>query len=315
MLTPNVSYLCAGVTSSQTQTLPNITAMSEIKDKLAEFGELLKIEHSLFALPFAFMGAFLAAGGLPNLWTCGLVALAMFFARTAGMSFNRVLDAKIDRENPRTSDRAVAAGRVSALSVWSLAIGSLVGLSFVAYLLNPLAFALSPLCHLLLFGYSLMKRFTWGCHIFLGLVEAFAPLGGWIAVKGTCNEATPFWLACATITWIGGMDIVYATQDAEYDRSKGLHSIPARFGLVKSFYLARALHVVTMLLLIGAGMSYGAGWGYGLGCVVVAGLFIYQHSLVSPHRNERLNFAFFGVNSWIAFVLMLSTLLETSGLL
>ena len=288
--------------------------MSNIKDKFAEFGELLKLEHSLFALPFAFMGAILAASGWPSLRTCALVALSMFFARTAGMSFNRVLDADIDRDNPRTSDRAVAAGRVSAKSVWILALSSLLGLSTCAYFLNPLAFELSPLCHILLFGYSLMKRFTWGCHLFLGVVEAFAPLGGWIAVKGTCNEATPYWLAAATITWIAGMDIVYATQDLDVDRRKGLHSIPAHFGLEKSFWLARSLHVLTMFLLIGAGYSYNTGWAYGLGLCAVAGLFIYQHSLVSPQQAERLNFAFFGVNSWIAFILMLATILETSSL-
>ena len=300
--------------TSQSHAPPNITAMANVKNKLAEFGELLKIEHSLFALPFAFMGAILAASGWPDLRTALIIALAMFFARTAGMSFNRVLDAAIDRDNPRTSERAVAAGRVSAKSVWLLALACLIGLSFCAWLLNPLAFMLSPLCHALLFGYSLMKRFTWGCHIFLGLVEAFAPLGGWIAVRGTCSEPTPYWLGAATITWIAGMDIVYATQDVEVDRRKSLHSIPARFGLEKSFLLARGLHILTMLLLLGAGFSYGAGWAYHVGMLLVAGLFIYQHSLVSAQNVQRLNFAFFGVNSWIAFILMLFTFLETCEL-
>ena len=287
--------------------------MSTLRHKLQEFGELLKIEHSLFALPFAFMGAFLAADGLPDMRTSLLIALAMIFARTAGMSFNRVLDADIDRENPRTSDRAVAAGRVSKASVWALAIGCLAGLSFVAWLLNDLAFYLSPLCHLMLFAYSLMKRFTWGCHIFLGLVEAFAPLGGWIAVRGTCDTATPYLLGLATVTWIGGMDIVYATQDSDYDRDRGLHSIPSRFGLQKSFMLAKALHLITVALLMGAGFSYEAGMAYWVGLALVAGLFVYQHSLVSVDHREKLNFAFFGVNSWIAFTLMMATLLETKA--
>jgi 4-hydroxybenzoate polyprenyltransferase len=285
--------------------------MSTPRKTLAEFSELLKIEHSLFALPFAFMGAFLAADGLPSLRTAILIALAMIFARTAGMSFNRVLDANIDHDNPRTAERAVAAGRVSKSSVWTLAILCLLGLSGVAYALNPLAFYLSPICHLMLFGYSLMKRFTWGCHIFLGFVEAFAPIGGWIAVLGTCDTATPYLLGLATVTWIGGMDIVYATQDANYDKERGLHSIPARFGIAKSFFLARVLHLITMLLLAAAGFSYGVGWSYWIGLSVVGGLFIYQHQLVSAKNQEKLNMAFFGVNSYIAFAIMITTLVET----
>jgi 4-hydroxybenzoate polyprenyltransferase len=287
--------------------------MSALRHKLQEFGEILKLEHSLFALPFAFMGAFLAADGLPGLRVGFLIALAMIFARTAGMSFNRVLDADIDRENPRTSERAVAAGRVSKISVWALAIGCLAGLSLCAWLLNPLAFYLSPICHLMLFAYSLMKRITWGCHIFLGLVEAFAPIGGWIAVKGTCDTATPYLLGLATVTWIGGMDIVYATQDADYDRERGLYSIPSRFGLHKSFIMAKALHLITVILLLGAGFSYHAGLSYWIGLVLVSGLFVYQHSLISVDKNEKLNFAFFGVNSWIAFTLMMATLFETKA--
>jgi 4-hydroxybenzoate polyprenyltransferase len=285
--------------------------MTNLSIKLKEFPELLKLEHSLFALPFAFMAAFLAADGFPDLVTCIWIALAMIFARTAGMSFNRVLDAKIDRDNPRTADRAVAAGRVSKTSVWALAIFCLLGLSAVAYALNPLAFMLSPICHIMLIAYSLMKRFTWGCHLFLGLVEAFAPIGGWIAVKGSCDEPTPYLLGAATVVWIAGMDIVYATQDADYDRERGLHSIPSVFGSEKSFFLARACHVLTMVLLIACGLSYGVSIVYWLGLGVVAALFVYQHSLVNPKARERLNFAFFGVNSYIALALMLTTLAET----
>lgn len=285
--------------------------MADFKEKCAEFGELLKLEHSLFALPFAFIGTFMAADGFPSLKVTLLVVLCMVFARTAGMSFNRVLDANIDRDNPRTADRAVAAGRVSKLSVWALALLCLAGLSLCAYFLNPLAFYLSPLCHLMLFAYSLMKRFTWACHVFLGLVEAFAPIGGWIAVTGTCDEWTPVLLGIATTTWIAGMDIVYATQDADYDRERGLHSIPAKFGLKKSFHWARLLHVITLVLLVLAGMSHGTAWPYAVGLVVVAWLFSYQHRLVSPEKTEKLNFAFFGVNSWIAVTLMVATYLDT----
>ncbi|MBF0196550.1 MAG: UbiA family prenyltransferase [Planctomycetes bacterium] len=290
--------------------------MSGYQQHFKEFSELLKIEHSLFALPFAFIGAFMAMDGLgpneaPTLITMLLIIGAMFFARTAGMSFNRVLDAKIDKHNPRTADRAIPAGRISPLLVWAVGIGSLCGLSLCALGLNPLAFYLSPLCHILLFTYSLTKRFTWGCHLFLGLVEAFAPIGGWIAIKGSCHQAEPYLLGLATIFWIGGMDVVYATQDADYDKGKGLHSIPSRFGLRKSFLLARAFHLLTVCLLVATAYFANTGLWFYSGCIVVSALFVYQHSLVSPERREKLNFAFFGVNSWIALTLMLASFMET----
>jgi 4-hydroxybenzoate polyprenyltransferase len=287
--------------------------MSALKNKISEFSELLKLEHSLFALPFAFMGAILAAEGLPSIKQVILISLAMVFARTAGMSFNRVLDSKIDADNPRTKDRAVPAGRVSKISVWLLAFASLAGLSISAYFLNPLALILSPICHIVLFSYSLMKRFTWGCHFFLGFVEAFAPIGGWIAIKGTCDEWTPYFLGAATIFWIAGMDVVYATQDSTYDKNKGLHSIPSKFGDKTSFYIARVCHIITVALICGAGWSVQAGVYYWIGVIIVAVLFIYQHSLVSASKREKLNFAFFGVNSWIAATLMFATIFETKA--
>lgn len=279
--------------------------------QLHELPELLKLEHSLLALPFAFIGAFLAARGLPDPGTCLLIAAAMICARTAGMSFNRVLDADIDALNPRTRDRAVPAGRVSRTAVWALGFLCLAGLSTCAWFLGPLCFKLSFLCHVLLIGYSLTKRFTWGCHLFLGLVEAFAPIGGWIAVSGEADHPTPWLLGLATITWIAGLDIVYATQDEDYDRDKRLHSIPARFGTRASFMLSRLCHMLTVLLLGAAGWFYAAGVAYWTGLAAVSLLFIYQHSLVSPSRQERLNFAFFGVNTWISLTLMATTLIET----
>jgi len=285
--------------------------MSKLREKIRLFAEMIKIEHSLFALPFAFMGALLAAEGLPSLKACVLISLCMVFARTAGMTFNRLLDAEIDRANPRTKDRAIPAGTIKKTHAWTLAILCSLGLSFCAWLLNPLAFYLSPLCHVMLFGYSLTKRFTWGCHLFLGAVEAFAPIGGWIAIKGNLDQATPLYLGLATVFWIAGLDIVYATQDAEFDQQRKLFSIPSKFGLVKSFWIARLFHFITTLLIVAAGLSYHAGLAYWIGTTLVALLFIYQHSLVSPQKSEHLNFAFFGVNSWISFVLMLTTLAET----
>lgn len=284
--------------------------MSKLREKWSEFVELLKLEHSLFALPFALVGTFMAAGGLPSFRVFILVVLCMVCARTAGMAFNRVLDARYDRDNPRTADRAVAAGRVSAFSVWTLGWVSLAGLSFFAYLLNDLAFYLSFFCHIILVAYSLMKRFTWFCHIFLGFVEAFAPMGGWIAVTGSLAHPTPWLLGLATLLWIGGMDVVYATQDADFDRERGLHSIPSRFGKERSFSIARFLHLLTFITLALVGYLHGSGWVYGVGLVLVGGLFIYQHILVSPTRSERLDFAFFNINVRISALVMGMALLD-----
>lgn len=284
--------------------------MEKLRHKLREFSELLKLEHSLFALPFAFVAVFMAAKGLPDIRTTLLVIACMICARTAGMSFNRVLDAKFDAENPRTSDRAVAAGRISKFSVTLLGISCLIGLSFFAWLLNDLAFYLSPLCHILLIAYSLCKRFTWACHIVLGVVEAFAPIGGWIAVTGDLSHPTPWLLGLATILWFTGMDIVYATQDAEYDKGRGLHSIPARFGLKGSLLIARSCHVFTMVLLALAGWAHEAGTVYAIGWCIVGLLFISQHRLVRIDTQEKLNFAFFNLNVWVSVALMASALAD-----
>jgi len=292
--------------------LPIIRTMDTIRHKLSEFSELLKLEHSLFALPFAFVAVFLAAGGLPDLKTTLLVVACMVCARTAGMSFNRVLDAKYDIDNPRTAERAVAAGRVSKSSVTLLGIICLGGLSFFAWLLNDLAFYLSPICHLLLIGYSLTKRFTWACHIVLGLVEAFAPIGGWIAVTGHLNHPTPWLLGLATVLWFTGMDIVYATQDADFDKGRGLHSIPARFGLKGSLLIARTSHILTMGLLAWAGYTHGAGVIFAIGLCIVAALFFAQHRLVRADNRTKLDFAFFNLNVWVSVALMVSALADVS---
>jgi len=284
--------------------------METLRHKLREFSELLKLEHSLFALPFAFVAVFFAAGGLPDSRTTLLVIACMVCARTAGMSFNRVLDAKFDLDNPRTANRAVATGRVSKTSVTLLGIVCLAGLSFFAWLLNDLAFYLSPLCHLLLVGYSLTKRFTWACHATLGLVEAFAPIGGWIAVTGNLNHPTPWLLGLATILWFTGMDVIYATQDADFDKRRGLHSIPSRFGLRNSLWISRICHLLTMVLLAWAGWAQGASWVYALGLGLVAALFVAQHRLVRFDDRAHLDFAFFNLNVWVSVALMLSALAD-----
>lgn len=285
----------------------------KMRSFLSEWSELLKLEHSLLALPFAFTATVFALGWedrAPRATEIFLVVVAMVAARTAGMCFNRVLDADFDKENARTRERAIAAGRVSPFGVWALGVGSLTLLSLAAYFLNPLAFYLSFLCHILLFSYSLTKRFTWGCHFFLGVVEAFAPLGGWIAITGSLNHLGPWALAGGTITWFAGLDIVYATQDTEFDKDAGLYSVPAIFGEKIAFYLARACHFCTLCFLFLAGLSFNVSFVYWSGLGLVAGLFIYQHLLVGPNKKERLNLAFFGVNTWISFALFIAVLID-----
>jgi len=277
---------------------------------LSEFPELIKLEHSFFALPFAFLGVLMAAGGLPGLEQVFWVVICMFAARTAGMSFNRVLDAKIDAANPRTWDRAVASGRVARIQVWALALMCLALLSFGAWMLNPLAFELSFLCHILLFTYSLMKRVTWLCHYFLGVVEAFAPLGGWIAVTGSVESLCPVWLALATLLWFGGMDIIYALQDMNHDKEHGIFSIPAKFGSAKARLLAGFSHLLVIVFLGLAGFSADLGWTYAIALLLSGILFLSQHLLAAKGDNPSIGKAFFDTNVGISIVMMAGTGLD-----
>ncbi|MBF0244206.1 MAG: UbiA family prenyltransferase [Planctomycetes bacterium] len=280
------------------------------KNRFAGLAELLELRHSLLALPFAFSAVFMASGGLPGPRVALLVVVAMVAARTAGMSFNRVLDAEFDAKNPRTAGRAVASGHVRPATVWLLGFASLALLVASAWMLNPLAFALSPLCCLLLFGYSLCKRFTAASHFVLGLVEAFAPMGGWIAVRAEATSAVPWLLGAATLFWIAGLDIVYATQDREFDRRSGLHSLPAAIGIRASLILSRLLHLLTVLLLFGAGLVHGSGIAYHLGVLVAAAVFLGQHRLVSPEEGRSFHPDFFRLNSLVALAVMAGALAD-----
>lgn len=281
-----------------------------IKNKLNLISELLILKQTIFALPFAYIGVLLAGFGdnqdyhFPswNIWV--LVTLAMIGARTAGMSFNRIIDRKIDRENPRTKNRILAEGRMKVSTVWCLAFASLGLLVLSAYLLNPLCFYLSPLAAILLFGYSYCKRFTWFSHFVLGIVEAFAPIGGWFAVTGEFNWI-PLVLGALIIFWMVGLDVIYACQDYQHDKKVGLYSIPSRFGLFRALWIAKIAHLACMICIIATGLVLPLGILFWIGVVIVGGLFIYEHSLVSPEDLSKVPIAFFKVNSWIAVLLAL----------
>lgn len=277
--------------------------------RLALFFELVRFEQTLFALPFAYAGMLLAARGVPALSICGWVTLAMFGARTAGMAANRLIDWRIDAINPRTAGRHLPAGLVAARSVVLLLLGSLGLLALAAQQLNPLCYQLWPLAAALLLGYSYSKRFTWLCHLWLGVVQACAPIGGWLAVRGQFAD-TPLWLGLVIFTWVAGFDVLYACQDFDHDRKVGLFSVPARFGIATAFRISEALHGVAWLALWQVGATAGLGAVYGLGCCFIGILLYYQHRLLRPTDLSQMQKAFFQANVGISLTLLLSLFWE-----
>jgi len=280
-----------------------------VYDFFKKFVDLVRFEQTLFALPFAYMGMITAAKKIPDFSLWIWITLAMFGARTAGMSLNRLIDADLDRKNPRTAGRLLPAGRVKKSTVWLIAIFSLALLVFSAWKLNPLCFKLSPLALFLLWIYSYFKRFTWATHLALGVVEASAPIGGWFAVTGKI-EVPPFLLGTAIIFWMAGLDIIYACQDYDFDKIEGVHSVPARFGLEGALTFSAACHLITVILLFFFGKMVNLQIFYDMGLLIVTCLFFYEHSLVNPKDLKNVNKAFFNVNSWIAVVIMVFTFME-----
>ncbi|MBV8202130.1 MAG: UbiA family prenyltransferase, partial [Acidobacteria bacterium] len=264
---------------------------------------MIKFEHTLFALPFAFMGMLLAAGGWPPWRTVGWIVAAMVGARSAAMGWNRLVDRRIDAANPRTAGRALPAGLVTPAFVAAFVAASAALLVVAAWRLNPLALALSPVALGVLLLYSYTKRFTWASHLVLGLALAGAPLGAWIAVRGDLG-VPPLVLGGAVLLWVAGFDVLYALQDLDFDRRTGLHSVPARFGVRGALWLSALLHAAMLALLAwlpaaaGAvrpgspalGAAYWVGWA---GCLA---LISYQHAVVRPNDLSRLDAAFFQAN-------------------
>lgn len=278
-------------------------------NRLGLLGELVKFEHTIFALPFAYAGAFLGARGMPTWTELILITLAMVGARTSAMGFNRLIDKQIDAKNPRTKDRPLAKGAVSDFSVLSLSIGGLILLGVSAWLLNPVAALFLPLVIPILVIYPYTKRFTWLCHYWLGLAQFFAPFGGWIAVTGQV-ELGAIILGLVVGLWIAGFDIIYATQDFEFDRQEKLHSVPANFGLERALNLARLTHVVVIFLLVVFHVGNNMGLAFLIGIIIAALMLIYEHSLVSAEDLSRVNVAFFNVNAMISIVLFVAVVLD-----
>jgi 4-hydroxybenzoate polyprenyltransferase len=273
------------------------------------FFELVKFEHTIFAIPFAYLGMILAVKGIPILSIWLWVTLAMVGARTAAMALNRVIDEKIDVKNPRTAMRPLPQKRIRRWQVGLIAISSIILLLISAAKLNLLCLWLSPLAVVLLVTYSYTKRFTWLSHFALGLVEAAAPIGGWLAVSGRF-EFAPFIIGVAVIFWLAGFDIIYAIQDIEFDKQEGLYSIPVKFGLTKGLVISAILHLFTIILLFYTGIYLHLGLWYWIGILLTSGLLIYEHAIITPKDLSRLNQAFFTMNGWVSVVLFGTTLLN-----
>ena len=271
---------------------------------------LVKFEHTVFALPFAFVGAILSIGEVPSAATLGWVTLAMVGARSLAMALNRLIDAEIDARNPRTAAREIPAG----LLVRGPGAGLLRGwrwrvFLFATWQLDPVVRWLWPIPVLAFVLYPYTKRFTWLCHLALGLSTGLAPLGAWLAVSGDADLA-PFLLWFAVALWIGGFDVIYATGDVDFDRREGLYSLPARFGIGPALMVTRICHLLAVCLLIAVGVSLGLGPAYYLGLAVVAALLGYENSIVHPDDLSRVNVAFFTLNGVISVVFLAGVLAD-----
>ena len=264
---------------------------------------MIKFEHTVFALPFAIMSAFIASGGVPPLPKLGWILVAMVGARSCAMAFNRLADAEIDGENPRTAMRAIPAGLITKAAVWVFTLVSAALLVIAAWRLNPLAFALSPVALAVIMLYSYTKRFTSLSHFWLGLALSISPVGAWIAIKGQFDW-TPIVLCSVVLLWTAGFDIIYACQDITFDKKHQLHSIPARIGIRWALWLSSILHVIAVLLLFCIPLLTELGVFYYIGVGIVVCIFIYEHAIVKPNDLSRVNLAFFTLNGTISLVLM-----------
>ena len=264
---------------------------------------MIKFHHTVFALPFALISMFWAAGGLPSMRTLFLILLAMVSSRSLAMTANRIADIEFDKRNPRTMDWPLASGELSLSFAWLFLSLNLVLFVLSAYLLNDLCFYLSPVALLFLLGYSFTKRFTWLCHIILGFTDGIAPMGAWLAVTGKW-ALPPMWLSLAVTFWVAGFDVLYSSQDIDIDKAERLYSIPSRFGIKASLWVSAVLHLLTFVCYGLAAWSFGAGMFFYAGLLLIAPLLVYEHLIITPDDTTRLDAAFFTVNGYISILLL-----------
>lgn len=273
------------------------------------FLSLVKFEHTIFALPFAYIGAFLAVDGVPSASDLVWITVAMIGARSLAMALNRLIDAGIDARNPRTAGREIPRGALRSWQVVLFCLASLAVFLVAVYQLAPIVRWLWPIPVAAFVVYPYLKRATWLSHFWLGAVDGLAPVGAWAAI--TNELPLEAWLLGAAVAvWVAGFDVFYALFDLQHDREHGLHSVPARFGIPAAFTVARLCHVATVVFLALAGLALSAGVLYWLGVLVVAGLLLYEHSLVSPRDTSRLDMAFFTMNGVISVTFFLFVLAD-----
>jgi len=271
--------------------------------------EMIKFEHTIFALPYAVISAFLASNGWPEFAKILWIFVAMVGARSCAMAFNRIVDMKYDKINPRTSNRALPTGSVKVRSVWIFTIMSGLIFVFAAYMLNNLAFMLSPIALLIILSYSYSKRFTALSHLWLGLSLAIAPIGTWIAIKVEF-AFVPILLGLAVMLWTAGFDIIYACQDKEFDGKIGIHSIVKRFGIKRALQISSAMHLVMVLVLLVLPLLTELKYLYLFGVGFITILLVYEHAIVKPNDLSRVNVAFFTLNGMVSLGLMIMSVAD-----
>ncbi len=271
--------------------------------------DMIKFEHTIFALPFAFVGAFLAQKKVPDLATNFWILVAMAGGRTVAMAVNRIVDLHFDAKNPRTKDRPLVSGKVKKIEAWLMVIVAGFAFFIASYNLTPLAFKLSPFVLAILVFYSYTKRFTAFCHLFLGFAIGIAPTAGWIAVKNSI-DLLPLILSLGVMFWIAGFDILYACQDVEFDKKEGLHSIPAAFGVKKAFLISGIFHAVAFFSFMATGIIAGLNWVYFLGMAAIFIFLVLQRRVITPEDLSKINIAFFRLNAAISITLFLATIIS-----
>ncbi|GAA0736219.1 UbiA-like polyprenyltransferase [Clostridium oceanicum] len=277
-----------------------------VLNKIKLYGELVMFSHTLFSLPFAIIAMIWAANGLPKFDTIFWILIALAGARNGANALNRWVDKDIDKKNPRTANRHMPRGLVNSYEVWLIVIFCFSIFLFASYKLNPLCFKLTPIALFLFFIYSYTKRFTWICHVVLGIACAGAPVGAWFAVTGEFNYI-PFVLGAVVALWVAGFDIIYGTQDIKFDRENGLFSIPVAFGLKNALIIAAIFHFVMIVLLIALYYILNLTWIYLIGIIISGGLLIIEHYIVSPSNEKKMKLASYNINQIISLIILVFT--------
>ncbi|WBW97109.1 UbiA-like polyprenyltransferase [Oceanirhabdus sp. W0125-5] len=281
-----------------------------VLEKIKKYGEVVMFSHTLFSLPFALIGMVWAAGGIPSYDTVFWILVALVGGRNGANALNRIVDKDIDKKNPRTANRHLPRGIVKEYEVWGIVIVCFSIFILAAYKLNTLCFLLSPAALFLFIIYSYTKRFTWACHVVLGIACAGAPVGAWLAVTGEFALA-PLVLGAVVMLWVAGFDIIYGTQDIQFDRASGLFSIPARFGLKGALYISRLFHFMMILLLISLYFLMNRGWIYLVGIFISAILLGVEHYMVSPANEKKMKIASYNINQVVSVLIFAFTMIDT----